>query len=117
MGEDQAEDDTENDDTAADHEPLLVAVIIITLALVIRTPLENILQPALDAFDKLLGMHPHEGTVVYAHFFPHWLLIGLFTALTGFTILNGLLGIKKFWNDMKTIDEKNGNFSKPRLSG
>jgi quinone-modifying oxidoreductase subunit QmoC len=87
---------------------LLVAVVVIALTLLIRFPLEAALKPVLDAFDRLVGMHPHTGTVVYAHFFPHWLLIGLFLIATGYTLLNGLLGILKFWKDMAEADAKAG---------
>ena len=89
-------------------KPMLFAVIVLALTLVLRYPLEAVLKPALDAFGHFMGMHPHEGAVVYANFFPHWLLIGLFTGATVFTLISGLFGVKKFWDTMAAADSKKG---------
>lgn len=89
-------------------KPMLLAIAILALTLVVRAPLEAVLKPALEAFAHFMGMHPHEGAVVYANFFPHWLLIGLFTGATMFTMISGLFGVRKFWGTMAEADKKKG---------
>ena len=76
---------------------LLIAAILVALALVIRAPVEAALP---------LGEPHHE---FYADFFPHWLLIGYFSTLTGIATLVVVIGLLRFWSAMKAADEAAGN--------
>ena len=78
---------------------LLIAAALVGFALVIRGPLEAALP---------LGEHHHE---FYADFFPHWLLIGYFSILTGLAALVVLVGAVKFWHAMKEVDDSPGGRS------
>jgi quinone-modifying oxidoreductase subunit QmoC len=71
---------------------LLIAAALVGLALIVRGPLEAALP---------FGESHHE---FYADFFPHWLLIGYFSALTGLAALVVLVGALRFWQAMKASD-------------
>jgi len=75
---------------------LLIAAFLVGFALIVRGPLEAALP---------FGEPHHE---FYADFFPHWLLIGYFSALTGLAALVVLVGALRFWNAMKAFDESEG---------
>ncbi len=75
---------------------LFIAAFLVGFALIIRGPLETALP---------FGEPHHE---FYADFFPHWLLIGYFSTLTGLATLVVLLGAFRFWNAMKAHDESSG---------
>ncbi len=87
--------------------PLLLAVpaALLAIALLARDPIAS-----------LLGLEPHGGTgMEYAHLFPHWLLIGFFTAFTGLSSLAAAAGVVRFWKAMKAADAKAGRT--PREGG
>ena len=48
----------------------------------------------------------HEG--FYASLFPHWLLIGFYSAFWGLALLGGLVGAARFWGAMKAADQASG---------
>ena len=74
---------------------LLIPVVLLGLALLARDPLAG-----------MLPFGEHDG--FYAGFFPHWLLIGFFTLLTGLAFLAALAGVVRFWRAMKTADVSQG---------
>jgi hypothetical protein len=74
---------------------LLIPVVLLGLALLVRDPLAG-----------MLPFGEHHG--FYAGFFPHWLLIGFFTVLTGLAFLAAVAGVVRFWRAMKTADESQG---------
>jgi quinone-modifying oxidoreductase subunit QmoC len=80
---------------------LLIAAFLVGFALVIRGPVEAML-PLAD---------PHHE--FYADFFPHWLLIGYFSSLTGLAALIVLVGALRFWKAMKSSDDSEGAKSPP----
>ncbi|MFC1888685.1 quinone-interacting membrane-bound oxidoreductase complex subunit QmoC [Thermodesulfobacteriota bacterium] len=77
---------------------LLVPVVLLTLALVTRGPVE-----------KLLGFGEPHG--FYAGFFPHWLIIGFYSSFAGLTTLAVLSGVIRFWGAMKAADEASGGYT------
>ena len=77
---------------------IAIAVFLVGFALTIRGPLEAVLP-----FEE-----HHE---FYAEFFPHWLLIGSFSTLTGLAALVVLLGVLRFWKAMKAAEENAGSKS------
>ena len=77
---------------------ILIATALVGFALSIRGPLEEVLPFAVH----------HE---FYADFFPHWLLIGSFTSLTGLAALVVLVGALRFWKAMKASDDSPGGGS------
>jgi quinone-modifying oxidoreductase subunit QmoC len=74
---------------------LLIAAALVGFALFVRGPLEAALP---------FEVH-HE---FYADFFPHWLLIGYFSSLTGLAALVVLVGALRFWKAMKAHDDSPG---------
>jgi len=73
---------------------LLVPALLIAVALFARGPIET-------AVPGLAGGHGEE---FYAHFFPHWLLIALFSGLTLLTFGGLIAGLFRFWGGMKRTD-------------
>jgi quinone-modifying oxidoreductase subunit QmoC len=76
---------------------VLLPAVLITLALLVRGPIES----ALGYVDP----HGHE---FYAHFFPHWLLIVFYSGLTILTFGGLIVGLFRFWKGMKATDEALG---------
>ncbi len=82
---------------------LVVPVVLLGLALALRGPIESI-----GPLQGILHYLGHPG--FYADFVPHWMLIGLFSTLTGLAALAGLAGLAKFWMAMKAADEAAGGY-------
>jgi len=80
---------------------LMIPAVLLALALVARKPLEGILP-----------FGDHHG--FYAGFFPHWLLIGFFSAFTGLAAVAAVVGIVRFWLAMKAADQASGRSSPAR---
>ena len=72
---------------------LLVPALLLSAALVVRGPLQEILP---------LG-EGHEAAF-YADFFPHWLLIGFFSSFTALSFVGLILGLTRFWRGMAAAD-------------
>ncbi len=71
----------------------LIPVVLIALALLARDPLQ-----------AAFGVEPDPH--FYAAFFPHWLLIGFFSAFTGFALVLAGVGLWRFWRAMAAADEE-----------
>lgn len=54
----------------------------------------------------------HEG--FYAALFPHWLLIGFYSFFWGLAMLGLLVGVVRFWGNMKAADQTSGGYT-PKL--
>lgn len=76
----------------------LVPVLLIAAALLLRGPIEA-------AIPGLAGSH---GDELYAHFFPHWLLIVFYSGLTLLTFGGLVAGLFRFWGRMKRSDAESG---------
>lgn len=76
---------------------LLVPVVLLTLAVVARDPIA-----------AALGLH--EEPALYAEFFPHWMLIGLFGSLTTVTFVLALVSLARFWGAMRSADREAGTY-------
>jgi len=74
---------------------LLIPVVLLALAVVARDPIAGAL--GLEAEHEL-----------YAAFFPHWMLIGLFGSLTTLTFVLALVSLARFWGAMSAADREAG---------
>ena len=75
---------------------VLLPAVLLTLALLARGPVE-----------EMLGLgEPHHA--FYAEFFPHWLLIAFYTTLTTLAFLGLVVGLFRFWAAMKAADIAEG---------
>jgi len=75
----------------------LIPVVVLALALVARDPIAGAL--GLEAEPAL-----------YAEFFPHWLLIGLFGSLTTLAFILAIVSLTRMWQDMHAADEAAGRY-------
>jgi len=75
----------------------LIPIVLITLALLARGPLE-----------ASLPFEPHRG--FYAEFFPHWLLIGFYGFFTGLAFVAAVVGLARFWRAMEAADRNAGAY-------
>jgi quinone-modifying oxidoreductase subunit QmoC len=75
---------------------LLISAVLIAMVLMLRGPLE-----------RALSIETHEHAF-FADFFPHWLLIGSFSAFAGLAFLAAVIGVVRFWRGMKAADEASG---------
>jgi quinone-modifying oxidoreductase subunit QmoC len=75
---------------------VMVPALLLTLALVLRGPVEAILP-----FEE-------HGDAFYAGFFPHWLLIGFYSSFTTISFLGLLVGLARFWRGMAASDKEQG---------
>jgi quinone-modifying oxidoreductase, subunit QmoC len=74
---------------------LLIPALLLLIAMSV--------QPALwQAGEGALQYLHHEG--FYADLFPHWLLIGFYTFFWSLSLLGALVGVTRFWGDMKSAD-------------
>jgi quinone-modifying oxidoreductase subunit QmoC len=88
----------------------IIPIFLLSISLIIKTPLGEALHPAFIAFNTLLGLEEHaKHGMHYSNLFPHWLLIGFFTFFTLASFLLGVVGVIKFWKDMSAADTRAGN--------
>ena len=75
---------------------VIVPAVLLTLALVLKGPIESILP-----FEE-------HGDAFYAGFFPHWLLIAFYSSFTTLSFLGLLVGLASFWRAMAAADKEQG---------
>lgn len=83
---------------------VLLPAVLLAGALWARRPVEAALG--------YVDLHGHE---FYAHFFPHWLLILLYSSLTLLTFAGLVVGLVRFWKGMNQTDRAVGR--QPGLMG
>jgi quinone-modifying oxidoreductase subunit QmoC len=76
---------------------LLVPVVLLALAVMARDPIA-----------AAFGLEAE--SALYAEFFPHWMLIGLFGSLTTLTFVLALVSLARFWGAMRAADEAAGTY-------
>ena len=79
---------------------LLAPVVLLVVALLIKGPIAGI-----EALGPVLHFLDHDPDAYYASFFPHWLLIAVFSSSTILAALAVLASVARFWKAMKAADE------------
>jgi len=87
--------------------PLLLAIpcILLTLALVVRDPIEEAFGLSPQAGDRIL--------YAYSSLFPHWMLNAFFIFFTVLAFLAILVGVVRLWNSLR-VDGARGESSQSR---
>ncbi|RKX21868.1 MAG: hypothetical protein DRP51_03425 [Candidatus Zixiibacteriota bacterium] len=77
--------------------PLLLSIpiILLSLALILREPVEKALGITRPVGDEILYS--------YSSIFPHWLLNNFFLFFTGLVIIAVIVGVVSFWGSMKAF--------------
>ncbi|MHC4599084.1 MAG: quinone-interacting membrane-bound oxidoreductase complex subunit QmoC [Planctomycetota bacterium] len=79
---------------------LVVAAVLLGLALLLRDPLAEALGITRSVGDRIV--------YAYTPVFPHWLLNGFFIFFGLLALLVVVLGVLRFWRDMKGSDAREG---------
>jgi quinone-modifying oxidoreductase subunit QmoC len=72
-----------------------VAVALLTAVLLLKEPLGEALNFAPQAGERII--------FAYSSLFPHWMLNLFFGVFTVLAVLAVLVGVRRFWRDMKTV--------------
>jgi len=74
---------------------LSIPIILLSLALILREPVEKALGITRPVGDEILYS--------YSSIFPHWLLNSFFLFFTGLVIIAVIVGVVRFWGSMKAF--------------
>jgi len=87
---------------------LLAPAALLAAACLIKGPIRGI-----EALAPILHFLDHDPEAFYAQFFPHWLLIAVFSSFTILAALAVLVSLARFWKAMKAADESSGRNPPP----
>ncbi len=82
---------------------LCIPIILLSLALILREPIEKALGITKPVGDKILYS--------YSSIFPHWLLNSFFLFFTVLVIIAVIVGVTRFWRSMKASDSTGKNIT------
>ncbi|HID77324.1 MAG TPA: hypothetical protein EYP56_15175 [Planctomycetaceae bacterium] len=75
---------------------LLVPVVLLGLAMLLRSPIEGALGISGRTSEKII--------YAYSNLLPHWLLISFFGLFTVATVVAMVAGVRRFWGAMRAAD-------------